>query len=85
VNILSPRHVTSTDHVPFHELGVPAFQFVQDRYEYNSRTHHSNMDFYDRLQPDDLKQVATVAAVFVWHAATRDAQLPRASAAAGVP
>ena len=57
----------------FDALGVPAFQFVQERYEYNSRTHHSNMDFYDRVQADDMKQIATVAAVFVWQAANRDA------------
>jgi len=56
---------------------VPAFQFVQERLEYNSRTHHSNMDFYDRVQAEDMKQVATVAAIFVWHAANREALLPR--------
>jgi Zn-dependent M28 family amino/carboxypeptidase len=80
VEIFSPRSVTGTDHESFDELGLPAFQFVQERYEYNSRTHHSNMDFYDRVQPDDLKQAATVAAVFVWHAATRDDRLPRRAA-----
>jgi hypothetical protein len=58
-------------------VGVPAFQFVQERYEYNSRTHHSNMDVYDRVQVEDMKQIATVAAVFVWHTANRDAMLPR--------
>ncbi len=77
VDMISPRSVTSTDHVPFDRLGIPAFQFVQERYEYNSRTHHSNMDLYDRLQPDDLKQAATVAAVFAWQAATREAGVPR--------
>jgi hypothetical protein len=81
VEIFSPRSVTGTDHESFDELGLPAFQFVQERYEYNSRTHHSNMDFYDRVQADDLRQAATVAAVFVWHAATRDDVLPRRSAA----
>jgi hypothetical protein len=58
-------------------VGVPAFQFVQERYEYNSRTHHTNMDFYDRVQIEDVKQQATVAAVFTWLAATRDEMLPR--------
>jgi hypothetical protein len=81
VSILSPRAVVATDHEPFDGLGLPAFQFVQERYEYNSRTHHSNMDFFDRLQADDLKQAATVAAVFAWHAATRDEPLPRKPAA----
>ena len=79
VEILGPRSVSSTDHVSFDRLGVPAFQFVQERYEYNSRTHHSNMDFLDRVQADDMKQVATVVAVFAWQAANRDQPLPRKS------
>lgn len=77
VDLLSPRGVPSTDHVPFDSVGVPAFQFVQERYEYTSRTHHSNMDFADRIQFDDLERNAVIAAVFVWHAATRDEPLPR--------
>ena len=77
VEILGPRSVASTDHTRFDSVGVPAFQFVQERYEYNSRTHHSNMDVYDRVQAADMKQIATVAAVFVWQAANRDALLPR--------
>lgn len=77
VEILGPRSVASTDHTRFDSLGVPAFQFVQERYEYNSRTHHSNMDVYDRVQPDDLKQIATVAAIFAWQAASREEKLPR--------
>jgi hypothetical protein len=81
VTMLSPRSVPSTDHVSFRDLGVPAFQFVQERYEYNSRTHHSTMDVYDRIQPDAVKQAATVAAVFAWQAATRDAPLPRTAPA----
>lgn len=77
VDLFSPRSVVSTDHVPFDRLGIPAFQFVQERYEYTARTHHSTMDFYDRIQPDDLRRTAVVAAVFVWHAANRDDRLPR--------
>jgi hypothetical protein len=77
VEILGPRSVSQTDHTRFDAVGVPAFQFVQERYEYNSRTHHSNMDVYDRVQAEDLKQIATVAAVFVWHAASRESLLPR--------
>ena len=77
VEILSPRGNTTTDHASFDAVGVPAFQFVQERYEYNSRTHHTNMDFFDRIQPEDMKQIATVAAIFAWHAATRDEMLPR--------
>ncbi|HUR21332.1 MAG TPA: M28 family peptidase, partial [Vicinamibacterales bacterium] len=77
VEILGPRSVTSTDHTNIDRTGVPGFQFVQERLEYNSRTHHSNMDYYDRVQPEDLKQTATVAAVFAYQTAMRDAKLPR--------
>ena len=77
VTILAPRSVSQTDHVSLDAVGIPAFQFVQERYEYNSRTHHTNMDFLDRVQPDDLKQTATVVAVFAWQAANRDRMLPR--------
>ena len=56
---------------------MPGFQFVQERLEYNSRTHHSNMDYYDRVQVEDLKQTATVAAVFAYQTAMRDQKLPR--------
>jgi Zn-dependent M28 family amino/carboxypeptidase len=77
VTILAPREVASTDHSSFDAVGLPGFQFVQDRLEYNSRTHHSNMDTYDRVQRDDLVQQATVAAVFAYDAAMRGEKLPR--------
>jgi len=72
-----PRSVTSTDHVAFDAIGLPGFQFMVDRLEYNSRTHHSNMDVYDRVQRDDMIQQATVIAVFAYNAAMRDEKLPR--------
>ncbi|MEP6491064.1 MAG: M20/M25/M40 family metallo-hydrolase [bacterium] len=77
VDILSPRSVTSTDHQAFDAVGLPGFQFVQERYEYNSRTHHSNMDVVDRVQPDDMKQMATVVAAMAYLTAQRDEKLPR--------
>jgi len=77
VTILGPRSVVSTDHVSFDNVGLPAFQFLVDRLEYNSRTHHSNMDTYDRVQRDDMVQQATVIAVFAYDAAMRDEKLPR--------
>ena len=77
---LGPRSVASTDHVPFDQIGVPAFQFMVDRLEYNSRTHHSNMDFFDRVQRDDMVQHATVMAIFAYNAAMRDVKLPRKAA-----
>ncbi|HEY0970870.1 MAG TPA: M20/M25/M40 family metallo-hydrolase [Gemmatimonadales bacterium] len=77
VTIVGPRSVGSTDHVAFTALGLPGFQFVQERLEYRSRTHHSNMDFVDRVQPDDLMQQAVVAASFAYLTAMRDEPLPR--------
>src|SRR4030095_6078136 len=77
VESLGPRSVTSTDHVSFDVVGLPGFQFMVDRLEYNSRTHHSNMDVYDRVQREDMVQQATVIAVFAYNAAMRDEMLPR--------
>ncbi len=77
VTVLGPRRVASTDHSAFDAVGLPGFQFVQERLEYNSRTHHSNMDVVDRVQRDDMVQVATVAATFAYLAAQRDEPLPR--------
>ena len=77
VATIGPRSVAQTDHVSFDNAGVPAFQFMVDRLEYNSRTHHSNMDTFDRVQRDDMVQQATVIAVFAYDAAMRDEKLPR--------
>jgi carboxypeptidase Q len=77
VTTISMRSVGSTDHVSFDAVGLPGFQFIQDRLDYESRAHHSNMDTYERLQPGDLKQIATVEAIFVYNAAMRDQMLPR--------
>ena len=77
VTTLGPRSVSSTDHVSFDDAGIPAFQFMVDRLEYNARTHHSNMDTFDRVQREDMVQQATVIAVFAYNAAMRDEKLPR--------
>jgi carboxypeptidase Q len=77
VEVVGPRAVGSTDHASFVRAGLPGFQFVQDRLEYRSRTHHSNMDVVDRIQPDDMRQMATVAAIFAYLAAQRDDRIPR--------
>jgi hypothetical protein len=66
-----------TDHLSFDAVGIPAFQFIQDPMEYETRTHHTNMDVYDHLYMDDLKQAATIIAAFVYNAAMRDEMLPR--------
>jgi len=66
-----------TDHQSFDAVGLPGFQFIQDEMEYDTRTHHSNMDVYDHLSAPDLKQIATIVAAFVYNTAQRDARLPR--------
>jgi hypothetical protein len=77
VTTVGPRSVSQTDHVSFDNVGVPAFQFMVDRLEYNSRTHHSTMDVFDRVQREDMVQQATVVAVFAYNAAMRAERLPR--------
>lgn len=74
---VSPRSVGQTDHGSFHDAGIPGFQFIQERLEYNSRTHHSNMDSFDHVQKDDVIQQGAVAAVFAWYAANTTERLPR--------
>ena len=66
-----------TDHVSFDEVGLPGFQFIQDQIEYDTRTHHTNWDTFERLQKEDLMQAATVIATFVWEAANRPEMMPR--------
>ena len=74
---LSIQDTGGTDHLAFDAVGLPGFQFVQDPVEYDTRTHHSNMDVYDRVQADDMKQASIIMASFVYHAAMRDEKLPR--------
>jgi carboxypeptidase Q len=82
---LTQRKTMGTDHQSFDAVGIPGFQFIQDPIEYDTRTHHSNMDLYDRLQPDDLKQAAVIVAAFVYDAAMRDQMLPRKEIEKGLP
>jgi hypothetical protein len=82
---LTMRNTGGTDHLSFDAVGIPGFQFIQDPIEYETRTHHSNMDVYDRLQPDDLKQAAVIVASFVYEAAMRDKMLPRKPLEAPLP
>jgi hypothetical protein len=71
------RGTGGTDHLSFDAVGLPGFQFIQDPLEYDTRTHHSNMDVYDRIQRADMMQMAAVVASFVYNAANRDEMLPR--------
>jgi hypothetical protein len=74
---LAIRNTGGTDHQSFDAVGLPGFQFIQDALEYDSRTHHSNMDVYDRLQAEDMMKNAVIVAAFVYQAANRDELLPR--------
>jgi hypothetical protein len=74
---LSIRDTGGTDHLPFDRVGLPGFQFIQDEVEYSSRTHHSTMDTYERLQEEDLRKNAVIVATFAYHAANRAGKLPR--------
>ncbi len=74
---ITMRNTSGTDHLSFDSVDIPAFQFIQDPLEYDSRTHHSNMDVYERLQKEDLMQASVIMASFLYNAATRDQMLPR--------
>ncbi len=77
MNTITIRNTGGTDHQSYDAVGLPGFQFIQDPLEYDTRTHHSNMDLWDRVQADDLKQMATIVATFVYQAANRADQFPR--------
>jgi carboxypeptidase Q len=79
---LSISNTGGTDHLSFDRIGLPGFQFIQDEIEYDTRTHHSNQDVFDRIQGDDMKQAATIMAAFVYATAMRDEKLPRKPAPA---
>jgi Zn-dependent M28 family amino/carboxypeptidase len=71
------RNTGGTDHLSFDAVGVPGFQFIQDPVEYETRTHHSNMDVYDRIQREDMMQASVILASFLYNAAMRDEMMPR--------
>ena len=74
---ISVGNTGGTDHQSFDAIGIPGFQFIQDEVEYDTRTHHSSMDVYERIQEEDVKQAAIIMASFVYHTAIRDGMLPR--------
>ncbi len=74
---LTLSNTGGTDHLSFDRIGLPGFQFIQDEIEYDTRTHHSNQDNYDRIQADDMKQAATIMAAFVYQTAMMDEKMPR--------
>ena len=74
---LTLSNTGGTDHLAFDAIGLPGFQFIQDEIEYDTLTHHSNQDVFDRIQADDMKQAATIMAAFVYQTAMMDEKMPR--------
>jgi len=77
MNTLTIRNTGGTDHLSFNSVGIPGFQFIQDEIDYDSRTHHTNMDLYERIQEPDMKQMAVIVASFVYLTANREEMIPR--------
>lgn len=74
---ISMSNTGGTDHLAFDAVGLPGFQFIQDEIEYETLTHHSNQDLYDRIQADDMKQASVIMASFIYNTAMRDEKIPR--------
>jgi Zn-dependent M28 family amino/carboxypeptidase len=73
----APGHIGATDHLSFLEVGIPGFQAVQEYVNYDVRTHHTNMDTAERIEPEALKQAATVMAAVLYQASMREGTFPR--------
>jgi hypothetical protein len=74
---LTMRNTGGTDHLSFDAVGIPGFQFIQDPMDYGTLTHHSNLDVYEHIRPEDMKQASVIMATFVYNAAMRDEMFPR--------
>jgi len=83
VGHVAPGNTGGTDHQSFDRVGLPGFQFIQDPVEYNTRTHHSSQDVYERVQPVDMRHNSVAVAVFAYLTANRDELLPRKPMPAG--
>jgi hypothetical protein len=77
VTSVTNRNDPGSDHESFDEVGLPGFNFLQDELDYETRTHHSNLDTVDHLHAADLEQAAIVEAIFLWNTSERDAMMPR--------
>ena len=75
--LTNSRAVSGTDSTSFNNAGLPGVGFAQDPIEYNTMTHHTNLDTYERIIPDDVHKAAAIVAAAVWHVANRDAMVPR--------
>ncbi len=74
---VTQRNTGSTDHIAFDAVGLPGFQFVQDRLDYFSNVHHTHLDVQDHASADDLKQAATIVAAFAYNASMMKSRFPR--------
>jgi len=77
VTTITNRNTGGTDHLSFDAVGLPGFQYIQDELDYETRTHHSDMDTYDHLRQADLEQAAIVEAIFLYNTSQREAMMPR--------
>ena len=77
VTTITNRIDDGSDHESFDEVGLPGFEFLQDELDYETRTHHSNLDTVDHLHSADLEQAAIVEAIFLWNTSEREAMMPR--------
>ena len=77
VSTTNSRATGGTDSTSFNNAGLPGVGFSQDPIEYNTLTHHTNLDTYERIIPDDVHKAAAIVAAAVWHVANRDEMVPR--------
>lgn len=77
VTTITNRNTGGTDHLSYDAVGLPGFQFIQDEMDYETRTHHSNVDTYEHLRQADLEQAAIVEAIFLYNTAEREQMMPR--------
>jgi hypothetical protein len=77
VTTITTRNTGGTDHQSYDAVGLPGFQYIQDPMDYDTRTHHSDMDTFDRLHEADLEQSAIVEAIFLWNTSERETMMPR--------
>jgi Zn-dependent M28 family amino/carboxypeptidase len=74
---LTIRNTGGTDHLSYNNVGLSGFQFIQDEMQYETRTHHTNLDVYDQIVAADMMKNAVITAAFVYQTANREQMLPR--------
>ena len=80
---VTKRSTEGSDHASFQQAGLPGFGFMQDPRDYDSRTHHPNLDTYEHLSEPHVKQAAVIEAIFLYNTAMRDDMLPRSKLSLG--